>query len=184
MAAKKKKIKEEKPVKTVLLMRHGKSDWEEGISDFDRPLAKRGIGDVPLLGRFLLKTKKVPSVIISSPAKRAKETSELLARACRYKSDIRYSDSIYENSSGEIMKLLQKLDDSIESVMVIGHNPAIEEATKKLCFRELKSLENGIKFPTGAIVCLGAEIESWSELYPGNCSIYWFVVPRLIKGLF
>ncbi len=181
---KKKIVKDEKPGKTILLMRHGKSDWEEGISDFDRPLAIRGKGDVPLIGRFLLKTKKVPSCIISSPAIRAKETSELLVKACRYKSDIKYSDSLYENSSGEIMKVLQNLDDSIETVMVIGHNPAIEEAAKKLCFRELKNLEDGIKFPTAALICLGAEIESWSELYPGNCSIYWFVVPKLIKGLF
>ncbi len=180
----KKKNKEEKPVKTILLMRHGKSDWDEEVPDFERPLAKRGKGDVPLIGRFLRKTKRVPSLIISSPAKRAKETSELIAKACKYKKDIEYNDSIYENSPGEIIKVLQKIDDKIDTAMVIGHNPAIEEAAKKLCFRELKSLENGIKFPTAAIVCIVAEIESWSELYPGDCAIYWFVVPKLIKGWF
>ncbi|MFZ2657172.1 MAG: histidine phosphatase family protein [Victivallales bacterium] len=180
----KKKNNEDKVVKTILLMRHAKSDWEENVSDFDRPLAVRGKSDAPLIGKFLLKTKKVPSIIISSPAIRAKETSELLAKACRYKVGIRYSDSIYENSPVEIIKILQGLDDKIETAMVIGHNPAIEEAAKKLCFRELKTMDNGIEFPTCALVCLGAEIESWSELYPGNCTIYWFIVPRLIKGLF
>ncbi|OGV58498.1 MAG: hypothetical protein A2X45_17540 [Lentisphaerae bacterium GWF2_50_93] len=165
-------------------MRHSKSDWEENVSDFDRPLAIRGKGDAPLMGKFLLKTKRVPSIIISSTAKRAKETAELLAKSCRYKSGIRYSEALYENSPVEIIKLLQELDDKIETAMVIGHNPAIEEAAKKLCFRELKTMENGIEFPTSALVCIGAEIESWSELYPGNCTIYWFIVPRLIKGLF
>lgn len=178
------KNKEEKKVKTILLMRHGKSDWEEDVSDFERTLTARGRNDSPLMGKFLLKCGKIPLLIISSPAKRAKETAELLAKSCRYKRKIEYNDSLYENSPGEIIKVLQKIDDKIDTAMIVGHNPSIEEATKKLCFREMKSIENGIKFPTSAIVCLEVEIESWSELYPGNCSIAWFVTPKLVKELF
>jgi phosphohistidine phosphatase len=178
------KNKEEKKVKTILLMRHSKSDWEEGISDFDRPLGERGRNDSPFMGKFLLKCGKIPLLIISSPAKRAMETAELLAKSCRYKKKIEFNESIYENSPGEIIKILQKIDDGIDTAMVIGHNPSIEEATKKLCFREIKAIENGIKFPTSAVVCLEVEIESWSELYPGNCTIAWFVTPKLVKELF
>jgi phosphohistidine phosphatase len=178
------KNKEEKKVRTILLMRHGKSDWDEDVSDFDRPLTARGKNDSPLMGKFLLKCKKTPFLIISSSAKRARETAELLAKPCRYKKKIEYSDSLYENSPGEIIKAIQKIDDKIDAVMIVGHNPSIEEATKKLCFREMKSIESGIKFPTSAIVCLEVEIESWSELYPGNCNMAWFVTPKLVKELF
>jgi len=178
------KNKEEKKIKTILLMRHGKSDWEEDVSDFERTLTARGKNDSPLMGKFLLKSGKIPLLIISSPAKRAKETSELLAKPANSKKKIEFNDSLYENSSGEIIRILQKIDDKIDTVMVIGHNPSIEEATKKLCFREMKSIESGIKFPTSAIICLEAEIESWSELYPGNCTIAWFVTPKLVKELF
>ena len=82
------KNKEEKKVKTILLMRHGKSNWEEDVSDFDRPLTARGKNDSPLMGKFLLKCKKTPFLIISSSAKRAKETAELLAKPCRYRKKI------------------------------------------------------------------------------------------------
>lgn len=178
------KNKEEKKIKTILLMRHGKSDWEEDVSDFDRPLTARGKNDSPLMGKFLMKCGKMPLLIISSPAKRARETSELLSKACRYKKKIEYNDALYENSPGEIIRILQKIDDKIDIAMIIGHNPAIEEATKKLCFREMKSIESGIKFPTSAIVCLEVETDSWAELYPGNCTVAWFVTPKLVKELF
>ena len=178
------KNKEEKKVKTILLMRHSKSEWEEDVSDFERSLTGRGRNDSPLMGKFLLKCGKMPLLIISSPAKRAKETAELLSRSCRYRKKIEFNDALYENSPGEIIKILQKIDDEIDTAMVIGHNPSIEEATKKLCFRETKSIESGIKFPTSAIVCLEVEIESWSELYPGNCTMAWFVTPKLVKELF
>ena len=178
------KNKDEKKVKTILLMRHGKSEWDDDVSDFERTLTVRGRNNSPLMGKFLLKCKKVPLLMISSPAKRAKETAELLAKSCRYRKKIDFKDSLYENSPGEIIKILQKSDDGIDTVMIIGHNPSIEEATKKLCFREMKSIENGIKFPTSAIVCLEVEIESWSELYPGNCTVAWFVTPKLVKELF
>jgi len=164
-------------------MRHGKSDWEEDVSDFDRPLTERGINDSPLMGKFLLKCGKTPFLIISSPAKRAKETAERLVKSCRYRKKIEFNDSLYENSPGEIIRILQKVDDEIDTAMIIGHNPSIEEATKKLCFREIKTIENGIKFPTSAIVCLEVEIESWSELYPGDCTMAWFVTPKLVKEL-
>ncbi|MFA6293776.1 MAG: histidine phosphatase family protein, partial [Victivallales bacterium] len=77
------KSKEEKKTRTILLMRHGKSDWEEDVSDFDRPLTDRGVNDSPLMGKFLLKCGKLPLLIISSPAKRGKETAERLAKSCR-----------------------------------------------------------------------------------------------------
>jgi phosphohistidine phosphatase len=178
------KSKEDKKVKTILLMRHGKSDWEEDVTDFDRPLTGRGRNDTPYMGRFLLKSGKTPHLIISSPAKRARETAELLAKSCKYKGKIEFNDSLYENSPGEIIRVIQDIDDKIDVAMVVGHNPSIEGAVKKLCFREMKSIENGIKFPTSAIVCLEVETESCSELYPGNCTMAWFVTPKLVRELF
>ena len=170
------------PIRTVLLMRHGKSEWEdESIPDFERALAPRGRSDSPVMGRFLRKAGKIPDLIISSPAKRAKSTAELVAKACGYKKDIVFEESVYENSCGEIINVLQELDDTINTVLIIGHNPSIEDTVKKLIFREIRNSENGIKVPTAAIACLETEAKFWSELYPGDCTISWFVTPRLVS---
>ena len=78
-------------MKTVLLLRHAKSDWgDDGLADFDRPLAERGKKDAPAMGNVLVDFNCVPDKIVSSPAERAKQTSQLVAQACGYKKQIHY----------------------------------------------------------------------------------------------
>lgn len=159
-------------------MRHGKSDRDQNVPDFERPLAKRGREDVPVMGKMLLISDNVPEIIISSPAKRAMETAELVAKACRFKGEIRYEDSFYQAVPEDIIEVLRSLNDKVQSVMVVGHNPDIEKTAAYLSCRNA----NAVLFPipTAGLLCFDSEIEEWGKLTPNSCILRWFVIPKLI----
>ena len=100
--------------KAVILFRHGKSDWDAQYdSDHDRPLAKRGIRDARLMGKFLSKRAEVPELILSSTALRTRETTKLAMEAGNWNVDIKLEKKIYEASSEEIINLIKSQDLSL-----------------------------------------------------------------------
>src|SRR5512140_3350636 len=114
-------------MKTLLLMRHAKSSWKEPeISDFDRPLNKRGKRTAPHMGELLLEKELVPQLILSSNAVRARQTAEYTAAACGFTGDITYLHSLYLAEPAAYLDALAQVPDAIERVMVIGHNPGLE----------------------------------------------------------
>ena len=173
-------------MKTVLILRHAKSDWgDPGKVDFDRPLAKRGLEDAPRMGEVLARFECVPDRILASPAQRAKQTAELAAKACGYQKSIQWEDDFYGGGSADLMAALQRLPGTVERVLIIGHNPALEETVAALCAPDLPEMEDGwaIKIPTGGLVCLDFEIMEWVALRPGDGVLRWFVIPKLVKAL-
>ena len=174
-------------MKTVLLLRHAKSDWgNPGLPDFDRPLAKRGLKDAPLMGQVLADFEAVPEKIVSSSAKRAKQTAELVAEACGYKQSISWQDSFYGAYTDTLIEALKLLPNTIERAMLVGHNPTMEEtAAALLVSQEEKGwgqlLE--IRMPTAALVCLELDIMRWEDLEPGDATLRWFLIPRLVKAI-
>jgi phosphohistidine phosphatase len=177
-------------MKTVLILRHAKSDWgNTGQADFDRPLAKRGLEDAPRMGEVLALFKCVPDNILSSPAKRARQTAELVAKACNYHQAIQWEDSFYGGSSLDLIKPLQNLSDSIERVLLIGHNPVLEEFVTILGASAFSARGNEedegwtIKLPTAGLVCLSFDIRSWDDLEPGLGVLQWFVIPKLVRAI-
>ena len=149
---------EEFTVKTLVIMRHAKSSWKElGLSDHDRPLNKRGRDDAPKMGRLLRNKKLKPELIISSGAKRARETLKHVIEACGYKQEIRISEALYAAGPEAYIKLLRELDDGYDRVMVVGHNPGLEELL------EVLTKEEHI-LPTAALVWVELPIRRWREL--------------------
>jgi phosphohistidine phosphatase len=173
-------------MKTVLILRHAKSDWANaGQIDFDRPLAKRGLEDAPCMGEVLVRFACVPDKILSSPAQRAKQTAELVAKACGCHKAIQWKDSFYEGDSTDMIAALQELPLAVERVLLVGHNPTLEETVAALCTPEGAKGGDGwaIKIPTAGLVCLNFEITEWAELRPGDGVLYWFIIPKLVKAL-
>jgi phosphohistidine phosphatase len=107
--------------KTLYLVRHAKSDWHAGKSDFDRPLNKRGLSDAPEMGRRLKVRGQLPDLVVCSPAKRAFQTLELLDLGV----ETLFDETIYEASTGDLLGIVQALDDRHGSAMLIGHNPSM-----------------------------------------------------------
>ncbi len=160
-------------MKTLLILRHAKSSWkEEHLSDHDRPLNKRGRHDAPRIGKLIRKKGLQPQLIICSGAKRARETAGLVTEACGYKGELRFSEELYAAAPEAYISVLKALDDSYEQVMVVGHNPGLEELLGELTGEEQT-------LPTAALAQVALPIQTWSELddsIDGRLTDLW--VPR------
>lgn len=173
-------------MKTVLILRHAKSDWShEGLADFDRPLAPRGKKDAPLMGNVLLDFDCVPERIISSPAERARQTSQLVAKACGYNDEIEWAPSFYGGGSEDLISVLQRVAEPVERVLLVGHNPTLEETIADLLVGPEASWDEilSLKLPTAGLVCLDFPITGWRNLTPGDAVLRWFLIPRLVKAI-
>ncbi|MDM8527772.1 histidine phosphatase family protein [Anaerolineales bacterium HSG24] len=179
-------------MKTILILRHAKSDWSDpNLDDFDRPLNKRGLSDAPRMGKVLLSAEQIPDRIISSPARRAKQTAKLVAEACNYKGSIQWEDAFYGAGSADLIAALKQLPLEVNMCMLIGHNPTMEETVASLCttsagispWGNVDGSDFSIIMPTSGLACLQVDIDDWADLKPGIAILKWFIIPRLIKTI-
>ena len=148
-------------MKTLLVMRHAKSSWDdERLADHDRPLNRRGIKAAKRMGRLLRDEKLLPDLIMSSSALRAKTTAELLAHASNHEGPIRERRELYLAEPAGYIEVLRELGASAERVLVIGHNPGLEELIEALTGDELR-------MPTAAIAVVSLPISSFADLEAG-----------------
>ena len=161
-------------MKKLLIMRHGKSDWGAGSQrDFDRPLNERGRRDAPKIGSELKNRGLTPDLILSSPAERAKQTAEKASKSLEYKNEIQWEESFYFGYFREILEKLNKVDDSNETVMIVGHNPTWSDLTEKLSgkYFDMKT----------ANVCILEFNGSWKDLQEGKCKFVDAISPKDLK---
>jgi phosphohistidine phosphatase len=159
-------------MKTVLLMRHGKSKrGPEYETDFERPLAKRGKRDAARMGEFLAEQDVLPDVILCSPAKRARRTAERCADAADYQGQIRDEESLYFGSVEEYLALLWAMEDTVSRVLFVGHNPTTEDAIETLCRRY-------VRMPTAALARIDFDTDLWVELFDVGGRLVWVQNPR------
>lgn len=145
-------------MKTLLILRHAKSSWKHPeLADHDRPLNKRGKRDAPRMGKLLAQRKLRPDLIVSSTAKRARRTADEAAARCAYDRAIQLEHTLYLASPAAIIEVLRRVGGSARLVLVVGHNPGLEELVTRLTGRtEL--------FPTAALAQIALPIASWTEL--------------------
>lgn len=145
-------------MKTLLLMRHAKSSWKDPkLVDHARPLNKRGQKDAPFMGEVLLEKELLPQLILASTAVRVRETVAGLVKTSHYSGETQFSDALYLAEPDTYLAALLPLPDSIERVMIVGHNPGLEGLLQHLSGR----IET---IGTGTIAYLSLPIQSWSEL--------------------
>lgn len=147
-------------MKTLLLLRHAKSSWkEEGLADHDRPLNKRGKRDAPRMGKLLRKEGLIPDVIVTSTAKRARKTARMVAESSGYSGKIVKSETLYQAGSERFSMVLSALPEEVERVMLVGHNPDLEEFLETL-------IGESRGMPTAALAEIRLNIDSWKKLKP------------------
>lgn len=145
-------------MKTILLMRHAKSSWTDAdLADFDRPLNHRGLRAAPFMGRYIAEHGYLPDAIVCSPAKRARETAELVKANAGFAPDIRFDERIYEASPNTLLQVASELPDDVGSAMLIGHNPGMEGFIRHLTGR----IE---PMPTAALAVIELDIDSWGKI--------------------
>ncbi|SHJ09769.1 phosphohistidine phosphatase [Malonomonas rubra DSM 5091] len=116
-------------MKKLTLIRHAKSDWHSSANtDFDRPLNERGKKAASLMGKRLAERGCAPELIISSPARRARQTAKRIAKQIGYAAgDIVFREQIYDAELATLLELIQQLDDRYDDIILIGHNPGFSE---------------------------------------------------------
>lgn len=145
-------------MKTLMILRHAKSSWDNSqLSDHQRPLNKRGLHDASLMGRLLYREDLLPNMIITSTAKRAADTADLAALAASYEGDIIYTDDLYLADPEAYVKLARKVEGPVKSILMVGHNPGIEELVEALS-------GHAERMPTAALAVFKIDIASWREL--------------------
>ncbi len=156
-------------MKTLLLLRHAKSSWKDtSVKDFDRPLNQRGSKAAPAIGRLIRKRKLHPDQVLSSPAERARQTTQLVLEAAGLKIEVRYDERIYEASAARLFEIVSQIDEEAGMVMMVGHNPGFEELLEALT-GDARTLS------TAALACIELDIEKWSKVKAGENSLSWLV---------
>lgn len=145
-------------MKTLYLLRHAKSSWKDAtLKDFERPLNKRGLKDIKVIGRFMRAKKISPALVISSPAERARETAELLLKALPAKLELRFDERIYEASSERLLEVVSQIEDACDSVLLVGHNPGLGDLTGRL-------IGTHSHLPTATLVSIELPVEKWNKV--------------------
>ena len=142
-------------MKTLMIVRHAKSDWDDPrLKDFDRPLNRRGLASASEMAQRLIAKQMIPQYMLSSPALRAKTTSNIFAKELGL-AEPSYNDSIYESSYNNLLGIVNNLPDAYDFVAVFGHNPGISSL---LCHLTGKVYD----MPTCAIAVVRFEFDVWN----------------------
>jgi phosphohistidine phosphatase len=163
-------------VKTLYIIRHAKSSWEDpDKDDFDRPLNDRGKRDAPRMGKRLKEKGITPDLMLTSPAKRAFSTARRIGKVLKYSKDnIKMDKKLYHADEETILSIIRELKDKHNVVMVFGHNPGLTDFINSFQTGEL-DIDN---LPTCGIVAFELNISSWKDAAWGKGKIMFFDYPK------
>ncbi len=162
-------------MKKLYIIRHAKSSWDDsGLSDFERPLNKRGEKDAPFMTKKLKEKGVSADIIISSPALRAKTTAKIIAEELLLSKKIVYDENIYEASPDTLHEIIKNIDNKYNSVILFGHNPGLN-----MLMDSLVNIYNNI--PTCGVVEIDFKCDKWSEISSLNSKLISFDYPKKYK---
>ena len=159
-------------MKTLYLLRHAKSSWKEpGLEDFERPLNGRGREAAPLVGQLVRERKLRVDLLLSSPAGRARQTAALVKESAGLTAELLYDERIYEADADALLEVVTQTAESVDALMLVGHNPGMEELLTLLT-GETRSMS------TAALACIALDVEKWGKAREGAGRLEWLVRPK------
>ena len=165
-------------MKRLYLLRHAKSSWKDtSLPDHDRPLAGRGRRAAKAIARHMRAHDMEPELVLCSTARRARETLEGIEPAVDTRA-IEVESDLYAATAPALLERLRSIPDTVESVMVIGHNPGLQELALDLAHPASATSELAAKYPTAALARLAFEGSSWQELDRDTAELVELVRPR------
>ncbi|HVU20912.1 MAG TPA: histidine phosphatase family protein [Rhizomicrobium sp.] len=170
-------------MKRLLLLRHGKAEGAAS-DDRKRALIARGKTDSARIGRFLREDAYVPDAIFCSDSTRTRQTLEAMLPELQAKPELKYLSELYLAEPELIFSLVRKVSDRLHSLMIIGHNPGLEQCALALAAVPLeKKLRKRYdvmdeKFPTCSVAVIDFEIDRWRDVTPGRGELDAFVRPK------
>ena len=178
----------------LVLLRHAKSAWPD-VPDHERPLARRGQRDAPVMGRWLRAAGHVPDQVLCSTARRARETWQLAQAGLGATPPVSFDDGVYEGSAEQLLDMIRRAPPAARTLLIVGHDPAISELALTLTARTSPAHLGAAsdpappamldrmraKFPTAAIAVFEFP-GNWDQLGLGTARLTHFVTPRDLPG--
>ncbi|GAA1116105.1 histidine phosphatase family protein [Kitasatospora arboriphila] len=165
--------------RTLVVLRHAKSAWPEGVPDARRPLGPRGLRDAPVAGRWLHDRGLVPEAVVCSPALRTRQTLELAAAGWDEAPPTEFDERIYAADGGELVEVVRGLDATVGTALLVGHQPGVQDLVEFLAAgtggEAMARLRT--KFPTSGIAVL-ALAGPWRDAAGRGARLLDFAVPR------
>ena len=163
-------------MKTLLVMRHAKSDWGAASGgDHERVLARRGIKAARKVGRFLTDSGVPPDLVLSSTAVRALSTAELAGEAGEWGCRIVTSRDLYVSEPERVLEVIRKTGNGVQRLLIAGHEPTWSTLVGWL-------IGGGrVRMPTAAVACLDLPHGDWVDLGPATCELRWLVTPKTLR---
>lgn len=159
-------------MKTLFLLRHAKSSWnDESLQDFDRPLNSRGRKAAESIAGFMNQKKVAPELVLSSPAIRARETIDIVFRAARLRSELRYDQRIYEASPLRLLEVISEVEEDRDRVLLVGHNPGLEGLLEMFT-------ESTGHIATATLAKIDFKAARWNKVLETKGSLDWIVKPK------
>ena len=161
-------------MKSIFIARHAKSSWKHfELEDHERPLNKRGKRDAPFMGAILAQKKIMPDLILSSHAQRAKLTAEAFAESLGFPvENILWSEELYLAPASDLVKFVQKTDNSVESILLVGHNPGLTSFANYLVHTKLDNI------PTCGILGVNFSFDEWSQIAESSGEVIFYEYPK------
>ena len=168
--------------KTLYLLRHAKSAWDNpNLSDFDRPLNKRGKENLPGLANIAAILNPQPELIVTSSSRRTLDTLNGFCRGMLTQFTIEEADELYHASKEEILSIIQKVPEKIQSLLIVGHNPCLEEFISWILMGS--TVLNSFRVTTGSFFQMALNISVWSEFGPQSAALQLMIPGRFSSKL-
>ena len=161
-------------MKTLYLLRHAKSSWDDPeLTDFERPLADRGLRDIPRMASRLQQRGDTVDCVVTSPALRAKTTAKMMAGLIGFPPDeVASNPELYFAGAGMFLKTVRLLDADCQLAMLVGHNPAITEFADVICDGRIDHI------PTCGLLKLQFPVQHWEETQEVLGELVYFDYPK------
>jgi phosphohistidine phosphatase len=175
-------------MRRLILLRHAKSDWPEGVPDEERPLGPRGRAAAPRMGTYLAAEGLVPDRAIVSPARRTAETWELAGAKLQRDGAVieAVTDGrIYAASARALLDVVREQPDAAGTVLLVGHNPGIHDLARRLSGEGEREAVARLttKYPTAALAVLDFRSDAWATCGWGGARLERFVTPKQLGGV-
>jgi phosphohistidine phosphatase len=168
-------------MRTLYLLRHAKSSWvDQTLPDEDRPLAPRGRRDAKRIAQYLVSLGIEPELVLCSSALRTRETLELLRPALGSTATVSLEAGLYAASSDVLLERIRAVPEAVGAVMLIGHNPGLQQLAVVLASEGAELAQLEAKFPTAALATLTVQTTPWSRLSRADALLAAYVVPKLL----
>ena len=165
-------------MKNIYILRHAKAAPATATaSDIDRPLRRRGRQDAKSAAAYLLEHDLRPDLVLCSPARRARETLAPLLDRLTAATEVSFEPGIYLADAPALLARLRRLPDAKSSVLLVGHNPGLQDLVESLAATSVTRARVAEKFPTAAIAFLCFDGRRWRSLAPGRAALVNLFTP-------